>query len=53
MKKAERLARQYEYFSDLLTIIDWKRRLVLSQRGLHPPSLQPLAEKEAQILLKM
>ena len=51
--KAERLARQYEYFGDLLAVLDWKRRLVLSQKGLHPPSLQPLAEEEAQIIRKM
>lgn len=53
LQKAERLARQYERFPELLEILDWQRRLLLATRsyGEHQAELPALLQGE-QVALR-
>ena len=52
IQKAEKLARQFELFKDLLSVMGWKRRLLLAREGLQEAKLSALVEEEKAVLQK-
>lgn len=53
LKKAEQLARRFEVLDSLKTIISWKRKLLLAQKGGQPASLLQLIREEEDTIQKI
>lgn len=53
IKKAEKLARTYDYLPGLLEVIGWKRRLLLSRWGNKRPELNAILEEEKKVIQEL